>query len=193
MGIAKKRPSRNSGRANSSRLLPRRVVISTVRPLAREDRHQLWHHDANAWQVCEPAPVERDDWTAAGGGGRRHDQVVGAARGALPAHVGEQLGVDARDGEVVGLHGKQVEEPLDEPSPRRPPAAASELDAEEQLRGGDRGGRRLVVGGEHGFQPVAALGGDEYGGVEDQPGQWSSTVNRDRAARTSCANDASAG
>jgi hypothetical protein len=83
--------------------------------------------------------------------------------------VGEQLGVDPSNWEVVGLHRDRGQQRVHERSAGRFVAAIGELDADQQFGGGDRGDHDVVLVGDDLLdRGRRSLRGDEDRRVEDQ-------------------------
>lgn len=107
----------------------------------------------------------------------------------------QQLCVRSRDVDVVLLDRNGGEHLGDVRLSRRAPAAVGQLDADQELRSGDRCDRDVVVVPDQVVEPsVVALGIYERGRVENQSSQRrSSSVVASRARRTSASQPASRG
>src|SRR5919106_1728076 len=125
--------------------------------------------DVDFGEVVERARIGGYDGAASGFGGGGNDQVVSAARSALPSNLHEQQGVFFGDLGVVADDGHGCGDLVDERGSLVTPPPAGEERSDPELGQGDRGYRDVIVVGDEVVKIVTgALGVDQEGRVEEE-------------------------
>jgi hypothetical protein len=101
--------------------------------------------------------------------------------------VGEQNSVGSRDSIVIRFDGKNLEKPIDEGLPSRPPGLIGQFHSGKQLCKGDGGDDQVVVGLDGTGRQCSSFHRDEHPGIDDQSAGHAGASGRadSRAARTS--------
>ena len=97
------------------------------------------------FDAFEPPAIQSDQGTSSIDRGRRDQQIVGTPWAALASGISQQPRVNPRRIEVIVLHRDRGEHLFDEGHAASPSARIGELDADQELRGGHRSYRDIVI------------------------------------------------
>lgn len=125
-------------------------------------------HNRDAGKLNEACLIGTNDLPLPGSRRRGNDEVVGTTRCTCPPDVRQQRGVRFGNIEVVGLNRYGVQSRSDEPLTLIPPIPFRQLNANLQLRHGDRRDRDIITVVDHLAQRIAAaLGVNQDGRIKD--------------------------